>query len=171
MDGNNSLRRVDAALTKATDVLQDSRTARTDYWLSREQVDVYKDEVKAKTKKKAPVKATSLGQRSVADASAPLADADNSSVNQPAEDDGDVSGVDDDEDDISDDEFLVETREPGDVTSGADAVTVCIERWKNAGPEAQKKMWEMFDETGVFIAVCRHGFLLVLCDMVKSGEL
>ena len=29
----------------------------------------------------------------------------------------------------------------------------------------------MFDETGVFIAACQHGFILVLCDMVKSGNL
>lgn len=28
-----------------------------------------------------------------------------------------------------------------------------------------------FDETGVFLALCQHGFVLVLADMVQSGEL
>jgi hypothetical protein len=33
------------------------------------------------------------------------------------------------------------------------------------------KMWGIFDETGIFVALCRHGFVLMLADMVKSGEL
>jgi hypothetical protein len=32
-------------------------------------------------------------------------------------------------------------------------------------------MWGIFDETGIFLALCRHGFVLVLADMVRSGEL
>jgi hypothetical protein len=34
-----------------------------------------------------------------------------------------------------------------------------------------KKMWGIFDETGIFLALCRHGFALVIADMVMSGEL
>jgi hypothetical protein len=34
-----------------------------------------------------------------------------------------------------------------------------------------KKMWGIFDETGIFLALCRHGFTLVIADMVMSGEL
>jgi hypothetical protein len=34
-----------------------------------------------------------------------------------------------------------------------------------------KKMWGIFDETGIFLALCRHGFSLVIADMVRSGEL
>ena len=34
-----------------------------------------------------------------------------------------------------------------------------------------KKMWAIFDETGIFLTLCRHGFLLVIADMVQSGEL
>jgi hypothetical protein len=37
--------------------------------------------------------------------------------------------------------------------------------------EERKKMWQMFTETGIFVAVCRHGLLLLLCDMIQSGEL
>ncbi|KAJ7732874.1 hypothetical protein B0H16DRAFT_1665142 [Mycena metata] len=32
------------------------------------------------------------------------------------------------------------------------------------------KMWGVFDETGIFPALCRHGFVLLLVDMIRSGE-
>ena len=48
---------------------------------------------------------------------------------------------------------------------------VCIERWKNAGPESRKRMFAMFSISGVFLAVCRHGHVLAICDMIRSGEL
>ncbi|KAG2100405.1 uncharacterized protein F5147DRAFT_747133 [Suillus discolor] len=47
----------------------------------------------------------------------------------------------------------------------------CTEQWRNAGPEQQKKMFSVFDESGIFIAACRHRFILLACDMVCSGEL
>ncbi|KAG2738887.1 hypothetical protein P692DRAFT_201842716 [Suillus brevipes Sb2] len=47
----------------------------------------------------------------------------------------------------------------------------CTDRWKNAGPEIQKKMFSVFDESGIFIASCRHRFMLLACDMIRSGEL
>lgn len=37
--------------------------------------------------------------------------------------------------------------------------------------ELTSKMWGIFDETGVFLALCRHGFVLLVADMIKSGEL
>ncbi|KAK6967051.1 hypothetical protein R3P38DRAFT_3337534 [Favolaschia claudopus] len=47
----------------------------------------------------------------------------------------------------------------------------CQERWKNMSEELTAKMWGVFDETGVFLALCRHGFVILIADMVKSGEL
>ncbi|KAF7981823.1 hypothetical protein HWV62_31947 [Athelia sp. TMB] len=47
----------------------------------------------------------------------------------------------------------------------------CVDRWKNMKEDITKRMWGIFDETGIFLALCRHGFALVLADMVKSGEL
>ena len=47
----------------------------------------------------------------------------------------------------------------------------CVDRWKNAGPEARKKMFALFAIAGIFLAVCRHGHVLVICDMIRSGEL
>lgn len=53
----------------------------------------------------------------------------------------------------------------------AKCVNTCVERWKNVGPEARKKMFALFAVAGIFLAVCRHGHVLVLCDMIRSGEL
>ncbi|KAG6809956.1 hypothetical protein H0H92_013921 [Tricholoma furcatifolium] len=47
----------------------------------------------------------------------------------------------------------------------------CAERWTNMIHDATAKMWGVFDETGVFLALCRHSFVLVIADMVQSGEL
>ena len=32
--------------------------------------------------------------------------------------------------------------------------------------ELTARMWGIFDETGVFLALCRHRFILVVVDMV-----
>ncbi|KAJ7785440.1 hypothetical protein B0H14DRAFT_3095663 [Mycena olivaceomarginata] len=47
----------------------------------------------------------------------------------------------------------------------------CAEWWKNMINDVTSKMWGIFDETGIFLALCRHGFVLVIADMIKSGEL
>ncbi|KZP05572.1 hypothetical protein FIBSPDRAFT_914860 [Athelia psychrophila] len=47
----------------------------------------------------------------------------------------------------------------------------CIDRWKNMKADITKRMWGIFDETGIFLALCRHGFALVIADMVRSGEM
>ena len=48
MDGNNSLRWVDPMVTKNFVPLMDTCRATSDIWLSPQQVDVFKDEVKAR---------------------------------------------------------------------------------------------------------------------------
>ncbi|KAJ7612230.1 hypothetical protein FB45DRAFT_1118077 [Roridomyces roridus] len=47
----------------------------------------------------------------------------------------------------------------------------CKERWKNMTNDVTSKMWGIFDETGIFLCLCRHGFALVVVDMLRSGEL
>ncbi|KAJ7880232.1 hypothetical protein B0H14DRAFT_3082710 [Mycena olivaceomarginata] len=47
----------------------------------------------------------------------------------------------------------------------SDKPNPCADRWKTA------KMWGIFDETGIFLCLCRHGFVLMIVDMIKSGEL
>ncbi|KAJ6448607.1 hypothetical protein DFH09DRAFT_965996, partial [Mycena vulgaris] len=45
----------------------------------------------------------------------------------------------------------------------------CADRWKNMINNVTSKMWGIFDETGIFLALCRHGFVLVIADMIRSG--
>ncbi|KAF9231943.1 hypothetical protein BU15DRAFT_81804 [Melanogaster broomeanus] len=47
----------------------------------------------------------------------------------------------------------------------------CAGRWKNMDDQKTKKTWGIYDETGIFLAVCRHGMSLLIADMVQSGEL
>jgi hypothetical protein len=47
----------------------------------------------------------------------------------------------------------------------------CNTRWTNMINDVTARMWGIFDETGIFLALCRHGFVLVVADMVRSGEL
>ncbi|KAI5996379.1 hypothetical protein EDD15DRAFT_2387353 [Pisolithus albus] len=101
----------------------DHRTPRSTYWLSNEEVDKFKYEVKAR-------------QGPHTDTSAEIYDDD-----WPAE----VPDV------------------PKDFN--------CIDRWRNAKADVRKKTFEVFEESGIFIAACQHRFILLACDMMKSGEL
>jgi len=47
----------------------------------------------------------------------------------------------------------------------------CVRNWRAALPDNLKSMFSKFDETGIFVAVCRHGFILTCVDMIRSGEL
>ena len=47
----------------------------------------------------------------------------------------------------------------------------CAKRWRNMKTELTARMWGIFHETGLFLALCRHGFVLMLLDMIRSGEL
>ncbi|KAG1807731.1 hypothetical protein EV424DRAFT_1543713 [Suillus variegatus] len=47
----------------------------------------------------------------------------------------------------------------------------CTENWKAAADEAKKQTWGIFEETGIFACACRHGMILWIVDMVRSGEL
>ncbi|KZV89030.1 hypothetical protein EXIGLDRAFT_566979, partial [Exidia glandulosa HHB12029] len=63
---------------------------------------------------------------------------------------------------------LEESGEPGD---DAPKPSVCAHRWKNAKAEHHKLAPGMFDQTGVFVCLCRHGLLLWFAEMIQSGEL
>jgi hypothetical protein len=47
----------------------------------------------------------------------------------------------------------------------------CAERWQNMKEDVTSRAYGLYDETGFFPCLCRHGFVLVVVDMVKSGEL
>ncbi|ESK87110.1 hypothetical protein Moror_11903, partial [Moniliophthora roreri MCA 2997] len=50
-------------------------------------------------------------------------------------------------------------------------IDTCVDCWKAAGPDTRKRMFAMFSISGIFLSVCRHGHVLVICDMIRSGEL
>ncbi|KAL6298653.1 hypothetical protein BKA93DRAFT_820263 [Sparassis latifolia] len=65
-----------------------------------------------------------------------------------------------------------QTPDGGDPTDGdMGPVSGCTENWKAAAAEEKKKMWGVFEETGIFASACRHGLILWLIDMVRSSEL
>ena len=43
--------------------------------------------------------------------------------------------------------------------------------WKAAASKEKKRMWGVFDETGIFACACPHGLVFWVADMVQSGEL
>ncbi|KAJ7799758.1 hypothetical protein B0H14DRAFT_3092767 [Mycena olivaceomarginata] len=47
----------------------------------------------------------------------------------------------------------------------------CSERWDNMKEAVTGKAWAMYEETGIFLSLCRHGFVLLVADMVRSGEM
>ncbi|OCH87603.1 hypothetical protein OBBRIDRAFT_690665, partial [Obba rivulosa] len=71
------------------------------------------------------------------------------------------------EPDFSDDEG----GDPTDLAPDVPGARPCTENWKAAADDLKKKMWGIFEETGIFASACRHGFILWLMDMMKSGEL
>jgi hypothetical protein len=54
---------------------------------------------------------------------------------------------------------------------GVDVDNPCAAQWMNMVNEVTARMWGVFNETGIFLALCRHGFVLLVADMVCRGEL
>ncbi|KAJ7698303.1 hypothetical protein B0H17DRAFT_1196887 [Mycena rosella] len=188
MDGNSSLKLVDATFRSGS-VRPDNRASTSFRWLTPAQVDVFKDEVvdvqkKARlSKKKKPAQSTEPATPDATNANTtmpapsltPPANADlpdepsrqdysrgstpPSAEGPGTDDDGDVAWLNVDE------------------LSGADTdelskcLNTCVERWKAAGPEARKQMFMLFAIAGIFLTVCRHGHVVIMCDMIRSGEL
>ncbi|KAK7434319.1 hypothetical protein VKT23_020269 [Stygiomarasmius scandens] len=46
----------------------------------------------------------------------------------------------------------------------------CEERWKNMKEAVTAVMLGKYDESGLFLLLCRHGFVFLMADMVRSGE-
>lgn len=55
--------------------------------------------------------------------------------------------------------------ENGDVDPGP-----CASNWKAAQSDSKKRMWGVFAETGLFASACRHGLILWIADMIRSGD-
>jgi hypothetical protein len=71
----------------------------------------------------------------------------------------------------SPDNVIPEAEDDSIVSSAQVIAEDCSRNWKAAADDDKKKMWAIFDETGIFIAACRHGIMLWYADMIKSGKL
>ncbi|KAI0354456.1 hypothetical protein OH77DRAFT_1456513 [Trametes cingulata] len=155
IDGNSSLKLVDDTY-RGGQLRPDHRTARTDLIIPPEEVDRFKDDVASAAKKQA--NQPQGGARNPFDVFPFPTPASGPATQGHLQDDTLNHG-----EDPADAAVVVE--EPSESRS------VCAERWRNAGPEARKKMFALFAVTGIFVCVCRHGHVLSMCDMVRSGEL
>ncbi|KAH7908745.1 hypothetical protein BJ138DRAFT_1203757 [Hygrophoropsis aurantiaca] len=142
MDGNSSAKLVDPAIRGGTE-RPDPRDGKSAIWLSEEYVNTFRDEVRDARVRQAAARSKKK----------PTNPATTSSDSQPNRD--------------PDDPWIPEP----DTEDAAEPTDVCVDRWRNAAPESRKKMFAIFRKSGIFITVCRHGFLLTICDMVRSGEL
>jgi hypothetical protein len=59
----------------------------------------------------------------------------------------------------------------GDPTDVEGTNPECVKNFRTISAGAMKGLFKCFDQTGAFIAVCKHGMLILYCDMIKSGEL
>lgn len=157
MDGNNSLKLVDDSFRQGTQ-LEDWREGRSPKWLSAPYVDTFKDEVPSRKKH------GGMGGSENAGRAVPAADSDS------VDDDDDAAWLDEEVGSKDNGQFK---KTELDVDNPVPNVppTACTARWKNAGPDGQKRMFSMYLITGLFICLCRHGILLLMCDMIQSGEL
>ncbi|KAI0671594.1 hypothetical protein C8Q78DRAFT_1019556 [Trametes maxima] len=135
MDGNNSAKRVASAGA------QDRRRFKSDYFLPRDVVDHFKDEVKRRIAPASSVK-------------------DMRDASESEEEDAPWAPTDRDM-----------TDEGGDVTDGQAKPTPCADHWKASAAENLKRALDIYETTGIFVCACRHGFIQIACEMVRSGEL
>ena len=144
MDGNNSLKRVRTLGTRQT---ADLRVfSESDYYIPMEEVDKYANEVRAR-------KANPLN---------PSDDPDDEWEDIP------IKGVENTSANV-----INASEDPaGDPTDGAETlIDGCVRNWKAAQTDSKKKSWDLFEENGIFASACRHGLILWMIDMVRSGEL
>lgn len=160
VDGGNSAKRFANAGTADTRKFSNQ----TDYFIGRSEVDLYKTVVKTrepkakKNSKKNVQETTEEVDEDDADAAIELGNEEQAPETsaQPEE------------------EWVIKNvqADPTDSNSdGNDIITKCVERWKANADDSKKVMFNCFDESGIFVAVCRHGFLFTAADMVCSGEL
>jgi hypothetical protein len=152
MDGNNSLKLVDSTYRAGT-VRMDSRRTESPRWIKPEDVDIFKDEV-GKVKSFLPNPDTTFHD---------ILPQSNRGTRQGA-----PAPIENTEDLSTEETAWLNLTEHDDL---AKCLDTCVDRWRNAGPEARKKMFALFAVAGIFVAVCRHGHVLVICDMIRSGEL
>lgn len=117
MDGNNSVKRLLSAAQA------DERVFESDYFLSRDEVEEYKDETQSR--------------RTETNDAPWVPDSDH---------------------------------EPDDVFDANGQPATCADSWKASAAELDNRKSNVYNITGMFASVCRHGFVTKVCEMVQSGK-
>ncbi|KAJ7753384.1 hypothetical protein DFH07DRAFT_960224 [Mycena maculata] len=173
MDGNNSLKWVDAILRAGT-TRADDRISQHDRWMTPEQVDAFKDEV-SESQKRPRGSGPTLAEMHTSSSATILPASGSPTTTPPAsqpEQSPNASGP-EPGDDLDDDVAWLNVNELDtmDAEELAKCINTCVDRWRAAGPDQRKKMFALFAVSGIFLTVCRHGHVIVMCDMIRSGEL
>ncbi|KAI0083022.1 hypothetical protein BDY19DRAFT_901037, partial [Irpex rosettiformis] len=135
MDGNNSAKRVASA------GLVNFSTFQSDYFLSHEEVDRFKSEVKRCKCKDVP-------------GNDPMVDSDSK-----------------DEDNGNDAPWLPDITKPENVTDEQVNTMSCTENWKASAEEHHRKVLDIYHQTGIFGSACHHHFIEKFCEIIRSSEL
>ena len=126
----------------------DTRVFESDYFLPQEFVDRFAGEVSSRSNK-----GPAIGDQ-----------------------DSDDEGTDNETDDMPTEGDPTDGALPAEQSSAEQilhdkAMATCVKNWKSAGDDDSKRMWAIFDESGVFMSACRHGLIMWIIDMIRSGEL
>ncbi|KAJ7785306.1 hypothetical protein DFH07DRAFT_948386 [Mycena maculata] len=177
MDGNNSLKWVDAIL-RAGAPQADDRVSQHDCWVNPEQVDLFKDEV-SESQKRPRGTGPQLADMHLSSSATLLPPADSaeptagsaSGLPQPGQ--SLPSAPETSGDDLDDDVAWLNVNELDSMQAEelAKCINTCMDRLRAAGPDQRKKMFALFAVSGIFLTVCRHGHVVVMCDMIRSGKL
>ncbi|KAF8218411.1 hypothetical protein L208DRAFT_1427214 [Tricholoma matsutake] len=155
MDSNNSLKLIDNTFRSGLSQADDHAST-SSWWLKPKEVDQFKDEViNSHQNLSASLGGTPHLPNTTPDAGKSTAPKNHSSPSPPGfnQDAGD--------DNIT----WLNITEDGEAQQ---VINVCVEHWQSAGPE-EKKMFALFQLQST--SICHHGHLLVICNMIHSGEL
>lgn len=123
---------------------EDPRTFASSYLISEEDVDKFKNDVKPRPrKKKTNVRRISCSAEFIL-----------TTIQEPNELPT----------------WAADTEQAG-AADGDTEGTTCTDRWQAAMSDILKRMWAIYRESGIFLAACRHGFIWLILDMIRSGEL
>ncbi|KAI0699449.1 hypothetical protein BC835DRAFT_1405155 [Cytidiella melzeri] len=168
MDGNNSLKRMATTTDRTaadTRVLDDST-----YFLSRQFVDQFAKEVQGREAKGPAVRRRGdnheedSDEEGEAEGSSKVVEGDPTDGLQQSENSAAPVHT-------TDGLGATDSAHELDSNLRKKLLDQCVDNWKSAAKEESKRMWSIFDESGIFASACRHGLVLWLMDMVKSGEL
>ncbi|PPQ93511.1 hypothetical protein CVT25_005212 [Psilocybe cyanescens] len=149
MDGNNSLMLIDSTFYTGS-VHTDTPFSTSGQWILPDEVDIFKDKVKQSSNCFPPHKKDiAKPDQEIPIEQAPPSDHPSSDRNE----------------DLGSEEIAWLN------VSEHNNLAKCLDTLKNAGPKLWKKIYALFVVAEIFLSVCHYGHLLVICDMIHSGEL